>query len=118
MAPPAPPVPLASSAAGRVSGKPWKSHKSPAVRTHLPDGVKTSFEHRMEKTKREKAIKQLQAELTEEKEAERLRRRQVTMDRRKAAEERRRADELKAQMGARKAARLRKKAGRTKKINH
>lgn len=40
-------------------------------RTHAPDGVKAkSFDDRMEKTKKELAIKKLQAELKEEKQAE------------------------------------------------
>lgn len=40
-------------------------------RSTLPDGVRTKkWEDRMEKTKKEKAIKLLQAELSEEKKAE------------------------------------------------
>ncbi|PCH33840.1 hypothetical protein WOLCODRAFT_63927 [Wolfiporia cocos MD-104 SS10] len=131
-----PPLALAPSAAGRVSGKPWKPRKSAAVyvpppsslprltrshpsRSHMPDGGKTrSWADRMQKTEKEKAIKKLQAELKEEKVAERNRRREITLERKKAAEERRRLEEDKAKMGARKAARLRRKAGRTKKINH
>ncbi|KZT05890.1 uncharacterized protein LAESUDRAFT_654762 [Laetiporus sulphureus 93-53] len=110
---------LASSSAGRVSGKAWKHRKSATVRSHIPDGVKTkSWEDRMQKTQKEKAVKQLQAELSEEKRAEKARRREITLERKKAAEERRRLEEEKAKMGARKAARLRRKAGRTKKISH
>ncbi|KAI0348415.1 hypothetical protein BDW22DRAFT_90092 [Trametopsis cervina] len=64
-------VPIGASSAGRLSGKPWKPQKTAAVRSHLPDGVKTkSWEDRMQKTQKEKAIKQLQAELKEEKLAE------------------------------------------------
>ncbi|KII93823.1 hypothetical protein PLICRDRAFT_49842 [Plicaturopsis crispa FD-325 SS-3] len=109
---------IASSSNGRVSGKPWKERKTATVRTHIPEGVKTKrWEDRMEKTKKEQAIKQLENELKEEKQAEKTRRREITMERKKAAEERRRLEEDKAKMGARKAARLRRKAGRTKKIN-
>ncbi|KAF5384928.1 hypothetical protein D9615_001407 [Tricholomella constricta] len=112
------PVPLASSSNGRVSGKSWKSQKSPTVRSQLPDGVKTkNWEDRMRKTQQALAIKKLQTELREEKQAEIQRRRQVTHERKKAAEERQRLEEAKAKMGARKAARLRRRAGRTKKIN-
>jgi hypothetical protein len=40
-------------------------------RTHLPAGVKTkNWEERMEKTKRDQAIKKLQAELKDEKQSE------------------------------------------------
>ncbi|KAI0080264.1 hypothetical protein K474DRAFT_1657972 [Panus rudis PR-1116 ss-1] len=113
-----PVISLAPSAAGRVSGKPWKVPKSATVRSHLPEGVKTKWEERMEKTKKEKAMKALQKELKEEKEAEIRRRREITLERKRAAEEKKRIEEEKAKMGARKAARLRRKAGRTKKINH
>ncbi|KIK07434.1 hypothetical protein K443DRAFT_86918 [Laccaria amethystina LaAM-08-1] len=129
------PIPLASSSAGRVSGKSWKAAKTATVsadscfnflhanvpnsRSNLPDAVKTKkWEDRMQKTIKAMAIKKLQTELKDEKEADYQRRREVTMERKKAAEERRRLEEAKAQMGARKAARLRRRAGRTKKINH
>ncbi|CAL1695342.1 unnamed protein product [Somion occarium] len=112
------PIPLGASSGGRVSGKPWKSQKTATVRSFLPEGVKSKWEERMEKTKKEKAIKALQTELKEEKQAEIKRRKEITLERKKAAEERRRLEEDKAKMGARKAARLRRRAGRTKKINH
>jgi len=109
---------LASSSNGRTSRKPWKTIKSATQRSHLPDGVKTKrWEDRMEKVKKEQAIKKLQAELKGEKQAERQRRREITLERKKAAEEKRRLEEDKAKMGARKAARMRRRAGRTKKIN-
>ncbi|KJA29289.1 hypothetical protein HYPSUDRAFT_154260 [Hypholoma sublateritium FD-334 SS-4] len=113
------PLPLASSSNGRVSGKSWKPLKTATVRSHLPDGVKTkSWEDRMKKTQKALAIKKLETELKEEKQAEFQRRREITLERKHHADEKRRLEEAKAQMGARKAARLRRKAGRTKKINH
>ncbi|TCD69962.1 rRNA-processing protein cgr1 [Steccherinum ochraceum] len=111
------PVSLSSSSSGRVSGKPWKYQKTAAVRSNLPDGVKSSFSARMQKTQKEQAIKQLQTEMKEEKLAEIKRRRDITQERKRIAEEKRRLEEDKAKMGARKAARMRRKAGRTKKIN-
>lgn len=81
-------VPLAQSSGGRVSGKPWKAQKSATVyeavhyhldvhlnftprRSHLPEGVKTKgWQDRMEKTKKAQAIKKLQQELKDEKQAE------------------------------------------------
>lgn len=80
-------VPLAHSVSGRVSGKAWKVPKTATVyalvpkpppfrctyqplnrRSHLPEGVKTKkWEERMEKTKKEQAIKKLQSELKQEK---------------------------------------------------
>ncbi|KAF8912995.1 hypothetical protein CPB84DRAFT_1742410 [Gymnopilus junonius] len=112
-------VQLASSSNGRVSGKSWKFAKSATVRSQLPEGLKTKkWEDRMAKAQKALAIKKLQSELKDEKQAELQRRREVTKERKQAAEEKRRLEEAKAQMGARKAARLRRKAGRTKKINH
>ncbi|KAG6911536.1 hypothetical protein DXG01_011838 [Tephrocybe rancida] len=111
-------VSLASSSNGRTSGKSWKAQKTATVRSQLPEGLKTkNWDDRMRKTQQAIAIKKLEAELREEKQAEFQRRRQVTQERKKAAEERQRLEEDKAKMGARKAARLRRKAGRTKKIN-
>ncbi|PPQ67055.1 hypothetical protein CVT25_005656 [Psilocybe cyanescens] len=110
---------LASSSNGRVSGKSWKERKTATVRTHLQDGVKTkSWEVRMQKIQKALAIKKLENELKEEKQAELQRRREVTTERKRIAEDKRRLEEAKAQMGARKAARMRRREGRTKKINH
>ncbi|KAG6818048.1 hypothetical protein H0H87_009203 [Tephrocybe sp. NHM501043] len=95
-----------------------KPHSPLVRRSQLPQGLKTkSWDDRMRKTQQALAIKKLEAELREEKQAEIQRRREVTKERKTAAEERRRLEEDKAKMGARKAARLRRKAGRTKKIN-
>lgn len=52
----------------------------------------------MEKEKKARAIKMLQAELKDEKEAEMKRRREVTKERKQAAEERRRLEEDKAKV--------------------
>ncbi|KAI0694875.1 hypothetical protein BC835DRAFT_1348536 [Cytidiella melzeri] len=113
------PISIKASSGGRVSGKPWKYQKTATVRSNIPDAVKTKrWEDRIQKTQKEKATKQVHAELKEEKQAEIKRRKEITLERKKAAEERRRLEEDKAKMGARKAARLRRKAGRTKKINH
>ncbi|KAF8271452.1 hypothetical protein EI94DRAFT_1720621 [Lactarius quietus] len=113
------PIPIASSSHGRVSGKPWKSPKTATARSHMRPALKSrSFSDRMEKATKAQAIKKLQTELKEEKQAEIQRRREVTLERRKAAEERQRAEELKSQLGLRKAARLRRRAGRTKKVVH
>ncbi|PAV22282.1 Cgr1 family [Pyrrhoderma noxium] len=112
------PLALAPSAAGRESGKSWKSQKSASKRSHFQPNLKTTkWEARMEKDKAAAAMKKLERELKEEKQAELKRRREVTMERKKIAEEKQRLEEAKALMGARKAARMRRKAGRTKKIN-
>ncbi|KAF8349769.1 hypothetical protein F5887DRAFT_399532 [Amanita rubescens] len=113
------PIPLAASAHGRTSGKSWKTRKLATVRSQMSDGLKSkSWEKRMEQTKKASAVKKLQTELKEEKDAEKRRRREITLERKQAAEEKRRIEEEKAKMGARKAARLRRRAGKTKKINH
>lgn len=56
------------------------------------------FDTRMQLTSKNKAIKKLQTELREEKQAELDRRREITKERRKAAEERRRLEEDKAKV--------------------
>ncbi|KAG2056945.1 hypothetical protein BDR06DRAFT_952007 [Suillus hirtellus] len=110
-------VPLTSSSHGRVSGKSWKAQKSATFRTQCSAGHRSSFEERMKKTTKTNAAKKLEVELKNEKNAEKQRRREITLERKNAAEERRRLEEDKAKMGARKTARLRRKAGRTKKIH-
>ncbi|KAI9461794.1 hypothetical protein HD554DRAFT_2176159 [Boletus coccyginus] len=108
---------LAQSANGRVSGKPWKLAKTATVRSQSSAGHKTKWHVRMEKTTREHAVKKLEVELKQEKQAEKQRKREITLQRQRASEERRRLEQEKATMGARKSARLRRRAGRTKKIN-
>ncbi|KAF9787188.1 hypothetical protein BJ322DRAFT_706583 [Thelephora terrestris] len=112
------PISLQSSAAGKSSGKGWKDQKTPTVRSQQSEGHKTKWQERMNKTKKDLAVKKLQQELRQEKEDERRRKREITKERRLAAEEKKRLEEDKAKMGTRKAERLRRKAGRTKKINH
>ncbi|CAA7259927.1 unnamed protein product [Cyclocybe aegerita] len=93
------PVPLAASSNGRASGKPWKAQKTATVRSYLPEGVKNKkWEDRMAKTQKALAIKKLQTELKDEKQAELQRRREITKERKEAAEERRRLEEAKAQV--------------------
>jgi rRNA-processing protein CGR1 len=111
------PSTLAASANGRLSRKPWKLTKSATVRTQSSPGHKTKWHLRMEKTNREHAVKKLELELKQEKQAEKQRKREITLQRQRASEERLRLEQEKAIMGARKAARLRRRAGRTKKIN-
>jgi len=88
------PISLSSSAAGRTSGKSWKDQKTPTVfvstrkdiaertdheplsaysRSQQSEGHKTKWQERMNKTKKELAVKKLQQELREEKEDERRR---------------------------------------------
>ncbi|KAF7306794.1 rRNA-processing protein [Mycena indigotica] len=102
---------------GRVSGRTWKPQQTATRRTHLQPGLKQSWEDRIAQSTKLAAVKKLENELKEEKQAERTQRVEKIKARRKAAEERRRLEEDKAKMGARKAARLRRKAGRSKKVN-
>ncbi|KAF8525049.1 hypothetical protein BU17DRAFT_83965 [Hysterangium stoloniferum] len=96
---PVPAVELRASTNGRVSGKNWKPKKTATRRSHLPDGVKAkSWEDRMEKTKKEKAIKKLQLEMKEEKQAEITRRKEITAARKKAAQERQEFEEMRAKV--------------------
>jgi rRNA-processing protein CGR1 len=52
----------------------------------------------MDMTKKAHAIKKLQREMKEEKKAEIVRKKQITLERKKAAEERQRLEEAKAQV--------------------
>jgi rRNA-processing protein CGR1 len=54
----------------------------------------------MAKTQKEASIKKLQQDMKDEKQAEILRRKQITQDRRRVAEERRAAEELKAKVSS------------------
>jgi len=68
-------------------------------RSHLPEVIKTkNWEHRMEKEKKARAIKMLQAELKDEKQADMQRRREITRERKRAADERRRVEEEKTKV--------------------
>lgn len=55
----------------RVSGKPWKSQKTATKRSMLPRGVKQTFEERKRKESSIEAMKKLEREMKEEKDAER-----------------------------------------------
>ncbi|KIO08427.1 hypothetical protein M404DRAFT_8189 [Pisolithus tinctorius Marx 270] len=63
-------IPLGSSSNGRASGKQWKPLKKATIRSQCSKGQKTKWEERMERNKREKAIKKLENELKEERRAE------------------------------------------------
>lgn len=136
------PIPLGKSSAGRLSGKSWKTSKSPTVyafltnrigfaalhltifhnthrRSHLPVGVKSkSWEERKKKDTKLVAVKALEKELKDEKQAEIqrceqvsnlfkksflndikiCRKRDITKERRERVEEKKRLEEMKAKV--------------------
>ncbi|EGO05167.1 hypothetical protein SERLA73DRAFT_174130, partial [Serpula lacrymans var. lacrymans S7.3] len=97
------PIPITASSNGKLSGKPWKALKTATVRSQCSIGHKAkSWQDRMEKTKKEHAIKKLETELKDEKKADIKRRRDITLARRNAAEERLRLEEEKAKDGCKK----------------
>ncbi|CDZ97663.1 Cgr1 [Phaffia rhodozyma] len=109
---------LGHSSGGRVSGKFWKASRAPTVRSMMPAGVKSaSWEARQEKRKKDEAIKLLQNQLKEEREAEEERKRTAIKDRRTRLEEKKRLEEMAARMSAKKLQRMKKRLGRSKKVN-
>lgn len=101
-----------------MSGKPWKDRKPASKRTHLSEGLKTkSWDERMRKKTEAAAVKKLERELKEERQAEIQARVEKIRERRKAKEERERLEFMKAKMSQKKIDRIRRKVGRTKKIN-
>lgn len=111
-------LPLAPSANGRLSGKGWKVQKMAALQSqHAQIYQSKKWRERMRMTQKTLAIKLLQNELKDEKQAEKDRRKAITLQRKRATQDREREERLKAEMGLRKAARLRKRAGRNKRIN-
>jgi hypothetical protein len=65
-----PTISLAASKNGRVSGKAWKETKVATRRSYLSPSLKTPFEVRREADKKREAVKLLEKEMKEEKEAE------------------------------------------------
>ena len=62
--------PLAASRNGRTPGKAHKATKSATRRSYLSQAVKTGFEHRKQLEKKKAAIKGVEKEMKEEKDAE------------------------------------------------
>ncbi|KZT55922.1 hypothetical protein CALCODRAFT_509780 [Calocera cornea HHB12733] len=110
-------IALRTSAAGRESGKSWKSTRAATRRTQMPKSLKSkSWEARVAQRSEEDAVKKLARELQEEKQADKDRKRQITQDRRKAKEEKLRLESMAAKLSAKKIARMKKRAGRSKKV--
>jgi rRNA-processing protein CGR1 len=75
-----PPVPLALSANGRASGKPWKSYRSAnhhhyhlishSINSPSHRPVSAKWHRRIDQTKKFNAVKKLEQELKDEKKAE------------------------------------------------
>ncbi|KAF9582403.1 hypothetical protein BGW38_000253 [Lunasporangiospora selenospora] len=98
----------------RVSGKDWKLAKLPANRTHLPRGVKTSFEIRKAKSKQVDIARNLAKAMKDEKNDEKRRKRETTEERKRIREEKERIEAHQSKMSANKLKRLKKKAGNLK----
>ncbi|KZO98428.1 hypothetical protein CALVIDRAFT_535520 [Calocera viscosa TUFC12733] len=112
------PIALRTSAAGRESGKSWKSTRAATRRTQMPKSLKSkSWESRVAQRTQDEATKKLAKELKDEKQADRDRKRQITQDRKKVKEEKLRLESMAAKLSAKKIARMKKRAGRSKKVN-
>ncbi|ORX37924.1 hypothetical protein BD324DRAFT_623845 [Kockovaella imperatae] len=115
--PSAPVRSLAASKNGRTAGKAHKESKSAARRSYLSRASKQGFEHRKELESKRQAMKGVEKEMKEEKEAEQERKRTAIKERRERQEEKQRLELVKAKMSAKKLQRMKKRQGRTKKIN-
>ncbi|KAF9970447.1 hypothetical protein BGZ73_006848 [Actinomortierella ambigua] len=105
---------MAKAPMSRVSGKEWKESKTATNRTYLQKGVKSSFEKRMAKSRELKLARDMAKEMTEEKIAEKRRKREITEERRKIKEEKERLEAMAAKMSVNKLKRLKKKQGNLK----
>ncbi|KAF9366039.1 hypothetical protein BGX34_006750 [Mortierella sp. NVP85] len=98
----------------RVSGKDWKLAKTATRRSQMPTALKQSFADRMAKTKKLNITRDLAKSMTQEKNDDKRRKREITEERKKIKEEKERIANLAAKMSANKLKRLKKKAGNLK----
>ncbi|KAG0168245.1 hypothetical protein DFQ28_005213 [Apophysomyces sp. BC1034] len=98
----------------RVSGKSWKIQKTPTVRAQKAKSLRRTWEKREEERTRLKAVKTLEKQMKDEKQAEKDRKRQITLERKKIKEEKERIEQLAAKMSAKRLQRLKKREARKK----
>ncbi|WVR08229.1 rRNA-processing protein CGR1 [Kwoniella sp. DSM 27419] len=110
-------VSVAASKNGRTAGKAHKSEKTAKNRSYISESLKTPFEKRREKDRQVEAMKTMEKELKDDKEAERQRKVTVIKERRERQAEKQRMEEMRAKMSAKKLQRMKKRQGRSKKIN-
>ncbi|CAG8526448.1 4151_t:CDS:2 [Funneliformis caledonium] len=100
--------------ARRVSGKIWKHPKKATHRSQLARGLRKSWNERLKERNEKQALKMLEKELKDEKEAEKKRKLDAALKRKQALEEKERQEKLAAIYSAKKLKRLQKKQGKRK----
>ncbi|KAJ2334188.1 hypothetical protein GGH91_005764 [Coemansia sp. RSA 2671] len=93
----------------RVSGKQWKAARKPTNRSMMAKSLSKSYEKRIREARDLKAVKHAEAELKEEKRAEKEEHRNRIVERKKKYEEKLRQERYQAEMSARKRMRVKRK---------
>ncbi|KAJ2065333.1 hypothetical protein GGI17_000385 [Coemansia sp. S146] len=93
----------------RVSGKQWKAARKPTNRSMMAKSLSKSYEKRIREARDLKAVKHTEAELKEEKRAEKEEHRNRILERKKKYEEKLRQERYQAEMSARKRMRVKRK---------
>ncbi|KAI5480028.1 nuclear pore complex protein Nup205 [Pseudohyphozyma bogoriensis] len=107
---PVEPLPFTRNA----SSRPWKQPRVAKART---DKTNSSWDKRQEQRKKDDAVKKIEREMKDEKQAEIDRKRTINTERKTREAEKRRLEEMAARMSAKKLQRMKKRLGRTKKVN-
>ncbi|WWC73501.1 uncharacterized protein I206_107472 [Kwoniella pini CBS 10737] len=110
-------VSVAASRNGRTPGKAHKGEKTAVKRSYISNSVKTPFEKRREQDKAKAAMKAVEQELKDDKQANHDKKVSIIKERRERAAEKQRMEEMKAKMSAKKLQRMKKRQGRSKKIS-
>ncbi|KAJ2386166.1 hypothetical protein GGI23_006556 [Coemansia sp. RSA 2559] len=93
----------------RVSGKVWKAAKKPTHRSMMPKTLRRSFEQRIREARDQKALKQIEKGMKDEKEAKRQAHVAKIVERRKKREETERLAVQQEKMSLRKRMRVKRK---------
>ncbi|KAJ2002879.1 hypothetical protein GGI04_003169 [Coemansia thaxteri] len=99
----------ATAPLSRVSGRSWKAAKKPANRSMMAKSLSKSYEKRIQQARDHKAFKSAEAEMKEEKRAEKEEHRNRIIERKKKYEEKLRQERYQAEMSARKRMRVKRK---------
>ncbi|KAI8986481.1 hypothetical protein BDB01DRAFT_785794 [Pilobolus umbonatus] len=98
----------------RVSGKNWKVQKNATVRNQQSKKLRKNWEQRTLERNRLDSAKKLERELKASKQAEKDRKREITLERKKIKEEKERMEALAAKMSAKRLERLKRREARKK----
>nr|XP_018260458.1 rRNA-processing protein CGR1 [Kwoniella dejecticola CBS 10117]OBR82616.1 rRNA-processing protein CGR1 [Kwoniella dejecticola CBS 10117] len=101
-------VSVAASRNGRTPGKAHKSEKTAVKRSYISNSVKTPFEKRREQDKAKAAMKAVEQELKDDKQADHDRKVSIIKERRERAAEKQRMEDMRAKMSAKKLQRMKK----------